>query len=72
MSMITMGLGSDGSGLEVAVALNPIEIPIAIKEVESIPIEVELKSIEIRNTPHLIGVSLDPKTLKTLVKDCNG
>ena len=72
MSMITMGLGSDGSGLEVAVALNPIEIPIAIKEVESIPIEVELKSIEIRNTPHLIGVDLDPKTLKTLIKDCNG
>ena len=48
MSMICMGLGSDGSGLEVAVALNPIEIPIIIKEVESIPIEVELKSIEIK------------------------
>lgn len=69
MSLVTMGMGDDGSGLEVAVVLKTQKIPILAQETEKISVDVATKKIKVITSEPLIGVNLEPKDIEIKIKD---
>lgn len=71
MGMITMGLGDDGSGLEIAVISKTRKIPISIREVETISVSTNISKAKIIIKNPIVKVNSIPK-LKFNIKECNG
>ena len=70
MSLVTMGMGDDGSGLEVAVVVDTPHIEVEITELPPIEIEVKPHVIEIDVSNIVIGTDLDPHVLEIEPKEC--
>lgn len=68
--MITMGMGSDGSGLDVSVVLSTKKLPVAIKELDPIKISTDTKLIKVNMKNMQIGLDLKQEIIKTNIKDC--
>lgn len=69
MSLVTMGMGDDGSGLEVAVVLKTQKIPILALKTEKIAVDTAMKKIKVTTSEPLIGVNLEPKDIEIKIKD---
>ena len=70
MSLVTGGMGDDGSGLEVAVVVDTPQIEVEITELSPIEIELQPHVVEIEVSEIIIGTDIDPHTLEITPKEC--
>ena len=69
MSMLTMGMGDDGSGLEVAVVTNQVRATVKVKPIEKIAISTEMNRIKIKTSNMGIGVDFKARSIPIAVKE---
>ena len=69
MSLITLGMSDDGSGVEVTVALKTPTIGISIEEIEKIPVNTKVVKTEIDIKETQVEIDLKTASLEVEVKE---